>query len=367
MSLRKAISLNAVASKETHLIRREARRQRKKRKASDPLNFELTRPKTSTIASTYSHQHQHQHQLKILIERDASDHNHHLEESSPEEEDYQTNTNSKESQEGQNDDGEERRSSFTLPVIYEEIKESSKSLPTLHKTNNPLVDSIMGTSTKTRTTPTPSTINTSRTTEGHAACTHTIRGNSKDGSSSTATLSSTLQPSQIHNHHSQQYTIIVNGNNSNIIHHDDHDISPHLPDHLCGDIKHSITQLSHIKPLEFISSVFKRYNISSSYQNCTSLSTKNFFQPLTASNLNAYQADAIQAIRRKDVESLRRMQKSGRYLQGSNRFGESFMHIACRRGSTEVLEFLLQEAKCSLRVHDDYGRTPLHGKSFLHT
>ena len=36
------------------------------------------------------------------------------------------------------------------------------------------------------------------------------------------------------------------------------------------------------------------------------------------------------------------------------------MHIACRRSSPDVLNFLLQQGGCTLRVHDDFGRTPLH-------
>merc|ERR1739844_226745 len=58
--------------------------------------------------------------------------------------------------------------------------------------------------------------------------------------------------------------------------------------------------------------------------------------------------------------ALRNIKNNGRSLQGCNRYGESLMHIACRRGSPEVLWYLINEGECELRVVDDYGRTPLH-------
>jgi ankyrin repeat protein len=42
-----------------------------------------------------------------------------------------------------------------------------------------------------------------------------------------------------------------------------------------------------------------------------------------------------------------------------NNFGESLVHMVCRRGDHKLLRILL-EAGCSLQVTDDYGRTPLH-------
>jgi ankyrin repeat protein len=42
-----------------------------------------------------------------------------------------------------------------------------------------------------------------------------------------------------------------------------------------------------------------------------------------------------------------------------NNFGESLVHMVCRRGDHKLLRVLL-EAGCSLQVTDDYGRTPLH-------
>jgi len=50
----------------------------------------------------------------------------------------------------------------------------------------------------------------------------------------------------------------------------------------------------------------------------------------------------------------------GTNLQCANRFGESLIHMACRRSHRDVVSFLVNEAGVSLRVRDDYGRTPFH-------
>lgn len=42
-----------------------------------------------------------------------------------------------------------------------------------------------------------------------------------------------------------------------------------------------------------------------------------------------------------------------------NAFGESTLHMVCRKGETEFLKAML-DAGASVQVADDYGRTPLH-------
>jgi len=93
----------------------------------------------------------------------------------------------------------------------------------------------------------------------------------------------------------------------------------------------------------------------------------DFFQPITEERLNAYGADIIAAVRTSNVSELRRMYvEEGRRMDGCNRFGESVLHTACRRGEAAVLRFLVAEQKTNggagvdLRVRDDYGRTPMH-------
>ena len=87
---------------------------------------------------------------------------------------------------------------------------------------------------------------------------------------------------------------------------------------------------------------------------------KNFFHTFTESELEAYGSTVTSAIRSRNLEQVERLHKEGQTFQCSNRFGESIIHMACRQGCYEVVNFLLKEAKVSLKIKDDYGRTPLH-------
>lgn len=86
----------------------------------------------------------------------------------------------------------------------------------------------------------------------------------------------------------------------------------------------------------------------------------NFYTEHTEEQISCYSQDVITAIRSRDISTLRSMHESGRHLQCCNRFGESLIHMACRRGFLDVVKYFIQEAHVSIRVKDDYGRTPLH-------
>jgi hypothetical protein len=65
------------------------------------------------------------------------------------------------------------------------------------------------------------------------------------------------------------------------------------------------------------------------------------------------------AVRASDGGLIRQMLDAGLSPNPCNNFGESLVHMVCRRGDAKLLRILL-EAGCSLQVTDDYGRTPLH-------
>lgn len=92
-----------------------------------------------------------------------------------------------------------------------------------------------------------------------------------------------------------------------------------------------------------------------------SLSLEHYFLHPTMEQMASYDHDIIAALRSQDIPLLRKMRsEQGRSLQCCNSFGESLIHMSCRRGFTEVTTFLIKEAGVSLRVIDDCGRTPLH-------
>eukprot|EP00545_Synedropsis_sp_CCMP1620_P012112 CAMPEP_0119007458 /NCGR_PEP_ID=MMETSP1176-20130426/3025_1 /TAXON_ID=265551 /ORGANISM="Synedropsis recta cf, Strain CCMP1620" /LENGTH=343 /DNA_ID=CAMNT_0006959615 /DNA_START=1 /DNA_END=1032 /DNA_ORIENTATION=+ len=89
--------------------------------------------------------------------------------------------------------------------------------------------------------------------------------------------------------------------------------------------------------------------------------TADFFQGVTASRLSSYSTDIISAVRNSDLDFLRMSYTDlNRDMNACNRFGESILHTACRKSQVEVVKFLVHEANVSVRVRDDFGRTPCH-------
>lgn len=86
----------------------------------------------------------------------------------------------------------------------------------------------------------------------------------------------------------------------------------------------------------------------------------DFFIEMGEPNVTGYTMEKVSAMRSEDIEALRDMHFKGETLQVCNRFGESIIHSACRRGLASVLRFLVDEASVSLAVKDDYGKTPAH-------
>ena len=73
-----------------------------------------------------------------------------------------------------------------------------------------------------------------------------------------------------------------------------------------------------------------------------------------------YDQEMVTAIRSNDIECLTKLHASGINLQCGNRFGETLIHLACRRSSNDLVSYLINDASVSLRVRDDFGRTPAH-------
>jgi hypothetical protein len=76
----------------------------------------------------------------------------------------------------------------------------------------------------------------------------------------------------------------------------------------------------------------------------------------TASQVGGYKGDIVSAVRENDVDALRAMHKAGRCMSACNRYGESIIHMACRRGNGQALAFLMR-CGAKVGVTDDFGRT----------
>jgi len=87
---------------------------------------------------------------------------------------------------------------------------------------------------------------------------------------------------------------------------------------------------------------------------------QSFFLMPSEKQLDSYDQLSVAAVRAQDTSTLNDMHKSGKDLYACNRFGESLLHMACRRGFIKVVDFLVRKVAVPTRIRDDYGRTVLH-------
>eukprot|EP00339_Tiarina_fusa_P015511 CAMPEP_0117061500 /NCGR_PEP_ID=MMETSP0472-20121206/42811_1 /TAXON_ID=693140 ORGANISM="Tiarina fusus, Strain LIS" /NCGR_SAMPLE_ID=MMETSP0472 /ASSEMBLY_ACC=CAM_ASM_000603 /LENGTH=207 /DNA_ID=CAMNT_0004780193 /DNA_START=58 /DNA_END=684 /DNA_ORIENTATION=+ len=89
-------------------------------------------------------------------------------------------------------------------------------------------------------------------------------------------------------------------------------------------------------------------------------------QKLTPSMVEAYTMEASKAARDDDLDTLRMLFEEGARLDCCNKFGDSLLNIACRRGHTRIVKFLVEEVKVCVHRADDLKRTPLHDACWTH-
>jgi hypothetical protein len=90
------------------------------------------------------------------------------------------------------------------------------------------------------------------------------------------------------------------------------------------------------------------------------LSMKGFFPEITEDQIAAYDMKLVAACRENDVDAVKSLVAEGQSAECCNRFGESLLHMACRRGFKDMVDYFLTEKQMSVRIRDDCGRTPLH-------
>lgn len=84
------------------------------------------------------------------------------------------------------------------------------------------------------------------------------------------------------------------------------------------------------------------------------------FSKPTPEQLANYDGSVVKAVRERNIIRVREMLADGKQFNACNRFGESLIHMACRRGDKDMIEFLLEDANVNVDVCDDFGRRPLH-------
>jgi ankyrin repeat protein len=130
-------------------------------------------------------------------------------------------------------------------------------------------------------------------------------------------------------------------------------ITSSLPGRLC-DLKQIPKTDS---PQHFLMESLDKQGINAKVQRFDAVN--DLFEEPSQKEIDAYGFEALDAVRQRDIGKLKQFLKDGRPLKCSNRFGESILHLACRKGFCDVVKFLVEEAEVPVWVKDDFGRTPL--------
>jgi len=120
-------------------------------------------------------------------------------------------------------------------------------------------------------------------------------------------------------------------------------------------------------PESALMQILSRNNSNVRIRTASSIKDAEFFYPPTDAEIAAYDHESIAAIRNQDLTKLKQFKEAGRPLKCSNKFGESLLHMACRKGMLTVTSFMVTEGLVPWEVCDDYGRSPLHDACWAHT
>ena len=113
-----------------------------------------------------------------------------------------------------------------------------------------------------------------------------------------------------------------------------------------------------VNPQEFLMNYLASQGINAQVQRFDVYA--DFFEEPKQSEIDAYGFEALDAVRTRNMDKLKEFHENGRPLKCSNRFGESILHLACRKGFEDVVEFLIKAAGVPAWVKDDFGRSPFH-------
>lgn len=112
-------------------------------------------------------------------------------------------------------------------------------------------------------------------------------------------------------------------------------------------------------PLEVLRSIFFQES-SDPNTAAIAIATKLSFRKPNEEDIAAYDIESVRAVRSSNLEQLQELHVGGKSLDACNPFGESLLHMACRRGDSAIVKFLLVDAGVKADRCDDFGRNPFH-------
>ena len=89
------------------------------------------------------------------------------------------------------------------------------------------------------------------------------------------------------------------------------------------------------------------------------LEESSYRQDVSEEQLASYGPVTQNAVRRGDAAALSEALACGLLPNACNQYGESLLHLCCRRGNKQLLDVMINHGVV-LQIIDDYGRTPLH-------
>jgi len=125
-----------------------------------------------------------------------------------------------------------------------------------------------------------------------------------------------------------------------------------------SDTSGQLEKFKNLNPFLLLQKIFQAYRRPSVVLDA--MEVPDFFVGRSDENLSAYTNDVVACVKKNDVGALRDKLRRGHNFQCCNKFGESILHLACRRSLGSIVHFLISEVGISVRCRDDYGRTPLH-------
>jgi hypothetical protein len=116
--------------------------------------------------------------------------------------------------------------------------------------------------------------------------------------------------------------------------------------------------MADVDPKVLLKSIIESHGVSSEPRPYASL--KGFFATVTEANVAAYDMETVGAIRKGILDDVQKLHETGKNLVACNKFGESIIHLACRHGKTDIVEFLMFQAGTSPRVVCDVSSLTIH-------
>lgn len=130
---------------------------------------------------------------------------------------------------------------------------------------------------------------------------------------------------------------------------------------ICNPVDHCLELLQRflkgevpiLPPQEFL----KQIMASRGYVQTANPTTKS--DSPSPKQLQDYGTDILNIIRNSDLRKLKRWHHQGFSLSACNKYGESIIHLACRRSDYRIVDYLSNNL-ADFSLVDDYGRNVLH-------